>query len=995
MLVLTAAWTVANWMESRPEPAFGTRAYGVWWPSGVTVPDATALAGPADSQEGTPGSRRGASSPTATVLAAATLGELDTVLEHRRYLGGKEGDAELQSVITSALIARGYRDRRASDLLEAAESLSRQKVDAAGACNRVELWHHLGLSHRAARWAPSCPLILDQRLFAIDSSTGSSVRKNLSAEELHTVEEMITSGSREAALSRIRQHAAEWRGYLEGVALSEWAHPVPDNPRADQERRMAALAAEYHLAVGNPGPSLLVDELLRLSPPAIERAQRAIDAWQEAAKALAARHREIAERLLHTAREDAGDLPSLERLIDVSLASARYQFGDEIGMGQRAQVLRSSLPPGRYPWLTARCLWLEAVALQASGDWELSAARARRAGELFEALYEPSNAGFMGIVVAFDLEALNLQIEAEAAYVTALRQLAASGDRRLLATGLEAFGRQQARVGRPRFAVEIQREVLIQRLLEGEASFILEARTLLAEQLHEAGASEEATRIAQEVERKIAFLDSAGSRERLEVLLDHVRGEIEAERNPEEAVLRFGRFLGEPSNSSVHRAEAFLGRAKARLRLGEAQAAAEDLVSSLDEVVSQTDRTSDAAHATALLDQVRSTLDLLVPLLIREDPSGTTALRWIETLRIAQQYRSIGANPPAVQIPALPARSCATEYFVLESELLSWTRCGSGALRFRRVVVARAELVHEVGALQHALVRERREEARTRIQTLSGWLVAPLASDLGGAGVWAIVPDARLAQIPFGWLVLDPDSSAQARALDVRVATSLSEVSVGREDTQDPWRVLAVGNATAASSIDDTTLELPSAERDANAIVFRFGGLAMTRGAATFRAVAASIRDFDLFHFAGHVYASRSLAVPPTLQFAPTAEHPGGRIPASQIARLDARSVRLAVLAGCASARDTPRAVGGGAEIAHAFLVAGAGSVIGTLWDVEDRAASAATDFFYQRLGEGLAPAEALRATWRAGASGSAGLDLGTTAALQLTSNTIDGRWET
>jgi CHAT domain-containing protein len=83
-----------------------------------------------------------------------------------------------------------------------------------------------------------------------------------------------------------------------------------------------------------------------------------------------------------------------------------------------------------------------------------------------------------------------------------------------------------------------------------------------------------------------------------------------------------------------------------------------------------------------------------------------------------------------------------------------------------------------------------------------------------------------------------------------------------------------------------------------------------------------------------------------------------------EIARLDDRSA-LTVLAACRTALGPGEDGQALASLTGSFLAAGSRSVLATLWDVGDAATAAFMAQFYWELGQGLTPAEALRAAKR------------------------------
>ena len=88
-----------------------------------------------------------------------------------------------------------------------------------------------------------------------------------------------------------------------------------------------------------------------------------------------------------------------------------------------------------------------------------------------------------------------------------------------------------------------------------------------------------------------------------------------------------------------------------------------------------------------------------------------------------------------------------------------------------------------------------------------------------------------------------------------------------------------------------------------------------------------------------------------------------GLLTALEVAALDLRGTELVVLSACDTARGD---LGGGEGVLglhRAFLVAGAQTVVSTLWPVDDAATAAFMRRYYERLGRGEPRIAALHAT--------------------------------
>jgi len=88
-------------------------------------------------------------------------------------------------------------------------------------------------------------------------------------------------------------------------------------------------------------------------------------------------------------------------------------------------------------------------------------------------------------------------------------------------------------------------------------------------------------------------------------------------------------------------------------------------------------------------------------------------------------------------------------------------------------------------------------------------------------------------------------------------------------------------------------------------------------------------------HYAGHAAFDDIRPEQSGLILAPEASG-AGELTAAEIARLDLDHLQLVVLSACETTRPGAGPSGGFAGLAGALLAAGAGGVLGTLWQVDD-----------------------------------------------------------
>lgn len=136
---------------------------------------------------------------------------------------------------------------------------------------------------------------------------------------------------------------------------------------------------------------------------------------------------------------------------------------------------------------------------------------------------------------------------------------------------------------------------------------------------------------------------------------------------------------------------------------------------------------------------------------------------------------------------------------------------------------------------------------------------------------------------------------------------------------------------------------------------------------ATIANLVAEAARFDIIHFACHAEPPGAEGVPAQLCLATDAiARDSGTLTEDRILwDLPLRRGSFVNLAGCTTAQHNeakPRILGG---LVPAFLVGGAGCVIGTLWPLKDLQAEAFQRSFYAELLRGRTPAEALVSTQR------------------------------
>jgi CHAT domain-containing protein len=338
------------------------------------------------------------------------------------------------------------------------------------------------------------------------------------------------------------------------------------------------------------------------------------------------------------------------------------------------------------------------------------------------------------------------------------------------------------------------------------------------------------------------------------------------------------------------------------------------------------------------------------------------AFTYSERARARELLDSMGEDSPALMaatsaasLPASMQNVVLIEYASLPMTLVTFVVDREG-LRVLQAPIPRTTLSGEVDGLTASAMARDTARFRSAAATLYGRLLLPVASSLCSECRVVIVPDATLSTVPFAALV-DPAGKYVVEQNLVIVAPSASVFAHLLGHPWTPRRDLQLLLIAGPAGSEGNVRQLTSSQREAVAVTGAYRRAAdVLRGdgsGATFEARAASA---DIIHFVGHADPAgggRDGAL----------VTPSGRLDVRSIAALHLRRTRVVVLAACGTASGQRRAGHENISLARAFLAAGAPSVVATLWPIDD---DPAADFFprlHHYLADGMAPAEAVRAT--------------------------------
>ena len=259
-------------------------------------------------------------------------------------------------------------------------------------------------------------------------------------------------------------------------------------------------------------------------------------------------------------------------------------------------------------------------------------------------------------------------------------------------------------------------------------------------------------------------------------------------------------------------------------------------------------------------------------------------------------------------------------------------------------------------------------------------IIDPLNMSSGVASEVVVVPDGVLNSIPFEQLLASEANPAPSVTL-APSATVLALMRDRRASRPTDRAVLAVGGvpyeriasarvtSTTPVGFFDATMppslpSLPASGDEARAVAGLFvqTSTLLVGDAATEAALKRQpLSRYEVLHLAAHGFADTKFPERAALVLLGDAgAGEDGLLQPREIARYNLNA-RLVVLSACDTAVGPTLGQEGVVNLARAFLVAGAGAVLTSLWPVDDTLSGALMGAFYGRLAHGETLTEALR----------------------------------
>lgn len=926
-------------------------------------------------------SERAAARPDADALWAAGLIELlwssalgnppDASIELlQEAVLLEQGRADLHADLAAAHLVRADALESPADLLAAIDAAERAlAIDptmAPALHNRALAFERLGLRSAAAsaweRYAAmsSADEWQDEalrRARRLDASLAPPDWSTVSAQTEHALAADMAKrdpqGAREFGLDR---------------ALPEWAAATIEG-RSQLAADWLALAAALGAALEDRSLAHITRELQSAGPGVAERIARAIHQY-----GIGRAHYRSGDFAAAEARFAAADrlLPAqagpLKGWVSYHLAATRAYGGARAEAQDLMAAVLEQTDPKLYPALVGSALWAQEVFQGRRGQYRTPIEAFASAAELFERAGERENSGGARLMLAYATAALEGRAEALSVVHAALLSLGALRPTVWLHNALNLLAAEASAMGFPHAAVSLQTAGLEAARGTGVPVYEAEALVNRARLLGEAGRAEEAAadlELAAVVERRI---DAASSRAWLRA--DRATA-LSGGADPAELAFAIDYFR---STGVAARLPSLLkARSALHLRNGRLIDAERDLEAALGLVRDQLEALDDPSQRASILVAAADLTAAMVALQLRQGRTER-ALRYVELGRSVGAERSPGGQTRIAEddlAAGLDTGEVALVYALLDDSLAIWV-LRPGSIAVRTVAADRREI---------ALALERVRAAGSRgagtdvfasdLERLWTVLIAGIEDEIRHARSLIVSPDPALAGAPFAALRNPATGRFLIETHSIRFAPALTPSREQHSPIIAPAGsvlLVAGGGQTRDRLIPGALPPLPGAIAEVHALHRLYPSATLiARAGAGADSVASALASASLAHFATHAVSDperpdRSYLLVPAAQEG----QPDGKLTAAAIRRLRLDRLRLVVLAACNTATPGGLRAGGFSALSDAFIAAGAGGVVGTLWQVGDRAAQRLMQELHAALARGVAPVEALADAQRA-----------------------------
>lgn len=646
--------------------------------------------------------------------------------------------------------------------------------------------------------------------------------------------------------------------------------------------------------------------------------------------------------ILKRSAEVAGALPLL---FDGGLAEA------EPGL----QAVLPRIDSLRHPALVARALWTRGTGLLRDGRYPEASAAYEAAARLSEHAGETE---YTAALWYLEGEAAYGQRDTLAAYRSmhrAVLSLRAYPSSVWLHNALLVLA-HCATVDRiPRAALVVQDEDVFVAQRHRQARYLVEALLGRARARWARGLHENASEDVYRADSLVRTIRASTPREWLEETVRYSRALVA----PDTASVGLDSAIAYFDDQPIWLLPALLHRADVRLARGQLSQATADLNAATARVHGLSQRLHEASLRVAVMEQARHRFDQLVMLHLHAGDT-VAALQALERGRVsfAPGYATAAVSRGR---PAAPPGQVAVEYALIGDTLLTWTVRGSD-VRVARDTLDRGDLLRMIERVVAGL-ESPRDPASTRpdLERLHALLIRPVERRLGPPGTpLVILADGEVAAVPFEALLDQRSGRYLVEDHPLRFAATLAEAARPAAEAGRSALALLIADPAFDPERYPTLDRLTSARGEVDSLKALYPLNEVLAGdAATRAAVVRAAPRAGVIHYAGHAVFDDARPERSALVLA--GADTTGRLTAEAVNALPLRGVRLVVLAACRTARSREGRSGGLAGFSGALLAAGAGGVVGRLWEADDRLTQPLMLAFHRAYRRSGDPAAALR----------------------------------
>ncbi|HEX2282542.1 MAG TPA: CHAT domain-containing protein, partial [Thermomicrobiales bacterium] len=634
-------------------------------------------------------------------------------------------------------------------------------------------------------------------------------------------------------------------------------------------------------------------------------------------------------------------------------------------IGEAANLLLELGVTPDYPYLETRRLWMLNLTSGTEGHYSAAVEWGEKALDLIEKLDDPSGRASMRLNLAGALVRLSRDEEAWGYRVFAVRESARLGGHRLRHNALSEVVTALTELGREELALPFLQSALENAREWDNPIAVLEIERLQAAVLVALGRRDEAIVLLEHCEQLAAD-------HRDEKLVKRLKADIAVERAAMLANDDSGQAMGLLSSAAESYRQLDLRvpairlhrlRSRAAAESGHPGAAEEALLEAIEIHRALLRDQNTTEDRRGYLGETRRAYEDLIYLraAVTNQPDG--AFQTAEEYRLAFLDQ---AAPNVVPIGELQDRlapgAAIVSYELLDDRVLAWviTRRDMNmfTLRVSRQELQRLVAVHQIEIRQ--LRQAPADGAATSL--LYELLWRPLTAALQGHRSLMIVTDPEVGWVGFSGLWDRHSQEHLAAKVDEIVLFPVASLAGSGQRDIDTSRLLVIGDPAFDRPSFPTLARLPDARSEAEAIAESLpNATLLVAEQATAGRILAELRNHSVLHFAGHHLPGPEGG---SLLVASSAAAEG-LMTWSDLEPSGVQELDLVVLSTCSAGRTESwrqRRMG----LAERLLVAGAGAVVASPFEVEDRHGSRILFQFYRALSEGVPAAAALHAAKRA-----------------------------